>query len=327
MKQSNLFPGIEKKPKKIQKEAVAQEWKVPSFTSEKEYMVRQEGKRWICSCLSKRKPCKHVVLIKERLGLAKPDLSGLKSAIQKSVRRGDLSLLKLSFGKLWELDRRWVLLRLPILAGEESDPYTGLAGRVSFKENPSRGEVWSVLANITLRPKCKEAEGLRIAWKYNLQEMGDWKPEDWVQGEKLEILKGWIEISDDLERAETDKEWWKRFEPKTEYAKETVRTCKRRFYYGGMRDDRELMVTVAYLACVENLEESELIDVPREEDVEPAKELPWYVWDMHTSIGKIALYSMKKKFSDKSQGDYVASELWFNCESAKCDRLVPLDRF
>lgn len=54
----------------------------------------------------------------------KPDMSGLKSGLQKSVRRGDLQLLRLCFHRLWELDRRWVLWRLPIICAEESEWFT-----------------------------------------------------------------------------------------------------------------------------------------------------------------------------------------------------------
>ncbi len=60
----------------------------------------------------------------------------------------------------------------------------------------------------------------------------------------------------------------------------------------------------------------------KEEDVEPAKELPWYVWDMHTSIGKIVRSELRKLMEDKMEWRYVSDDLWFNQESAKCDRLA-----
>ena len=106
MTQQDLFPKIPNKPKKTKKDAITREWKVPSFTSEKEYLVTQTGTKWSCDCpyfKEKKRQCKHITFKKQELGLVKPDMSGLKSAIQKAIRRGDLSLLRLSFQRLWEM--------------------------------------------------------------------------------------------------------------------------------------------------------------------------------------------------------------------------------
>jgi hypothetical protein len=176
---------------------------------------------------------------------------------------------------------------------------------------------------MTVNPKDKDAEGLRIT-EARVRKRG-LKLEDWVDKDKLPIIRDWIDVVNRLSEAYMDREkFWSSFIPPedNEYARETVKTCKRRFYAGGMQDDRILMLTVAYLACVMRLEEPVLMDVPKEEEVEPAKAIPWFAIDMHTREGKIAQYKIKKMFVDKEMGEYVSTQLWFYVESAKCDRLV-----
>jgi hypothetical protein len=314
-----------KRRKKDKKEVTIKEWKVPSFSSDQVYTVRNEGSRWICTCpsyLKRRRQCKHIVHIRQRLGLVREDLSPWKSAIQKSIRRGDLALLKLSFGKLWEIDPKWLLWRFPILCGEESEMFVGIGGRVSFTENPSREEIWKVLANMTIQAKSKEAEGLRVFSRQIIEQK--WNPEDFVEGERLRELLAWMDVQKRIDWDGTNKqEFWSWFNAgENPYVKETLTTCKRRFYTGGMGGDRELMVTIAWMCVTRPWQEPEMIEVPKEENVEPAKGLPWYVWDMHTSIGKIVRLELRKLIEDRMEWRYVTDDLWFNQESAKCDRLA-----
>jgi len=326
MKQKQLFPGIPSKPKKAPKDVTIQDWKIPSFTSEREYLVTQTGSKWSCDCphfQSRKRQCKHIQWKKQQLGLIKEDLSGFKSAIQKSIRRGNLSLLRLSFQQLWEKDKRWLLWRLPILAGEEVESYVGMTGRVL--ENPSREAVWELLARMTLSLKSKEAEGIRVASHILLEEK--WRPEDWVQGEYLEELREWMDVQIMFHAAGKDKKgFWQWFEDRFQvpegYQRETVTVCKKRSGKGGMSGDVELVITVAWLAAKQGIKEPEIIDVPREEDVKAAERLPWYVFDGHTSIGKIVHYQLRKLISDKKEWAYVTDDLQFNMESAKVDQLV-----
>jgi hypothetical protein len=329
MVQSEFFPAIRStKSKKEKREVVAREWNVNSSSTEKVYTVKSIGSKWFCNCKhyvksEGKKACKHIRAKKQELGLIKPDMSSYKSAIQKAIRRGDVGLLKLSFSTLWEKEQKWLCWRLTVLAGEESWKYTGWAGRFGFAENPSREDLWKLLYTMTVNPKDKDAEGLRIT-EARVRKRG-LKLEDWVDKDKLPIIRDWIDVVNRLSEAYMDREkFWSSFIPPedNEYARETVKTCKRRFYAGGMQDDRILMLTVAYLACVMRLEEPVLMDVPKEEEVEPAKAIPWFAIDMHTREGKIARNKIRKMFVDKEMGEYVSTQLWFYIESAKCDRLV-----
>lgn len=326
MTQQDLFEGVKNNTsKKGKKEVIIEKWKVKSLSSDKEYDVTRAGSRWSCTCfrfVEMKKQCSHISWKKEELGLVKPDSSGWKSGVQKAIRRGNLSLLKLSFGKIWEIDPKWLLWRFPILAGEETDRFTGIAGRVSFTDTPTREKIWGCLANMTLQPKCKEAEGLRVFSRQIIEQK--WNPEDFVEGERLRELLAWMDVQKKIDwDGQNKQEFWSWFNVSmNEYAKETLTTCKRRFYTGGMGGDRELMITIAWMSVTRPWPEPEIMDVPKEEDVEAAKELPWYVWDMHTSIGKIVRSELRKLIEDRMEWRYVSDDLWFNSESAKCGKLV-----
>jgi hypothetical protein len=123
---------------------------------------------------------------------------------------------------------------------------------------------------------------------------------------------------------ETDPEtFWGWFSVReNEFAREIVMTARRRSKFGGMSGDKMLLFVAAYLACVTKVDPIELKEVPTEEEVEALTEIPWYCWDMHTGIGKIAHYQIKKLFRDESMGEYVSMELWFNLGSAWCDRMA-----
>jgi hypothetical protein len=332
----DAFKGFEPEPKPEKngkKEKVVQEWDVPSWTDPMtRYKVRREGSRWTCTCyffteriMKSDKPkrdCKHISQKKQELGLIKEDLSGYKSAIQKALRRGNLPLLKLSFSKLWETEPKWILWRLPILAAEESFLYTGIAGQLSWPE-PSREDLWRLLCNVATHPKNKEAEGLNILAD-KCEKLKE-NPKKLIKDpERMAIFNGWMEIRKKVGLLETDPEaFWGLFSyGDNEFAGEIVRTARRRSKFGGMSGDKMLLFVAAYLACSTKVEPIELEEVPKEEEVEAAEEIPSYCWDMHTSIGKIAHYQIRKMFQDESMGEYVSMELWFNLGSAWCDSMV-----
>ncbi len=330
--QGGLFFNMDDPPKPEVKEKKTGEWKVKSWTNGNYYDVRRDGSRWTCTCYffteriaKSDKPsrgCKHIQQKKEELGLVKEDMSGMKSAIQKALRRGDLPLLKMSFSKLMEVEPKWILWRLPILAAEESFLYTGMAGTLSWPE-PKREDVWKLLVNIATHPKNKEAEGLNIHGDKITRHNEN--PSDLIKDPKrMAIFNGWMAIRSKIDLIETDPEtFWGWFSyGDNEFAGEIVKIARRRSKFGGTGGDHTLLFSAAYLACVTKVEPIVLDNVPAEEEIEPAKEIPWYCWDMHTGVGKIAHYQMKKAIGDESMGEYVAMELWFNLESARCDRMI-----
>lgn len=318
------LPGIPSKPKKDKKDVTIREWRVPSFRSNKEYVVRQEEKKWTCTCpsyMKRKKVCKHIQRIREKLGLSKPDASGWKSGIQKGIRRNDLPLLRLCFDRLWQDKtlRRWLLWRLPILAGEEVESYVGLTSRL--QGNASRESVWELLARMSVSHKSKESEGLRVCSHLVIEQK--WSPEDFVQGERLRELLSWMEIQKRIDwDGKNKEEFWSSFQTLSSYAKETITTSKKRFYGGGMACDKELMVTVAWMASREDWQEPEAFPVPGEDAVQKITTLPFFIYDGHTSIGRLIHAQLRKVIPDKEQWRYVTDDLQFNMESARCDRLT-----
>lgn len=233
----------------------------------------------------------------------------------KNRSGGGIYPLKLSFGKLWEHDRRWVLWRLPIICAEESERFTGLSGRVEARE-----QAWNLLSSMTLSPKSKEAEGLRICSHIIVEEK--WNQEDWVQGEHLFELRSWMAIQSELEPPNTDRNtFWKSFPVQEGYVGETITACQKRFYRGGMVSDKELLIVVGWMVARQKWEERPVLQVPAETDVEPLQNLPWWCYDLHTRIGKIVYYQLRKTFSTKKEVDYWCDDLPFNQESARVNEL------
>lgn len=302
-------------------EKIIQEWKIKSWTSDNIYNVKREGNKWSCTCYywqNNRKQCKHITQKKQELGLIKPDLSHYRSGIQKAIRRGNLSLLKKCFSKLWEEDRSWLLWRLPVLACEENWLYAGIAVEMALNKEIQREQVWKLLANLTLNPKNKEAEG--IAELFYLYEKG-FDVRKYIEDEaKLRIFNEILEIKEKKELWKEDKEkYWELYsEPFSEVSKKFFNQMKRRINYAG---PDYMFVVAAYFSTIYELEEVVLGEVPDEESIEPAEKLPWFVYDMHTSVGKIVYYQLKKAFGEE-MGEYIGNELWWFEESAVCDRLV-----
>jgi len=331
----NAFSGFEPEPKPEKKEKPVGEWDVPSWTNPRiRYKVRRDGSKWTCDCYyfteriqksdKPNRPCKHITKQKEDLGLIKvrEDLTGHKSAVQKALRRGSLPLLKLAFSKLMEVEPKWITWRIVILAAEEAWPYMGIAGRYAFGEESTRENIWKLLANIALHPKNKEAEGLNILAD-KVEKLKE-DPKKLIKDPaRMAIFNGWMTIRQSMGLLETDPEtFWGWFSTgENEFAREIVMTARRRSKFGGMSGDKMLLFVAAYLACVTKVDPIELEEVPTEEEVEPAKEIPRHCFDVHTGVGKIVYYQFKKMLGEE-MGEYVGMELWFNLGSAWCDNLV-----
>ena len=303
-------------------EKIIQEWKVQSWTSDALYTVRRDGSKWSCTCYywqNKKKQCKHITQKKQELGLIKPDLSHYRSAIQKAIRRGDLSLLKKCFSKLWEEDSSWLKWRLPVLACEEIWPFTGIAVEMAMDKEIGREQIWKLLANLTLKPKNKEAEG--IAELLFLYKTRGFDAEKFIEDEaKLRMFKEILKLKENEKLwKENKEEYWKLYsEPLNEASKNFFNQIKRRINYAGPSD---MFVVAAYFSTIYELEEVVLDEVTGEEEVEPAVQIPWYCYDMHTSVGKQVYYQLKKAYGEE-MGEYLGNELWWFEESAVCDRLV-----
>lgn len=216
-------------------EKIIGEWKFQSWTSEDFYTVRREGSKWSCTCYyfqNKKKQCKHITQKKQDLGLIKPDLSHYKSGIQKAIRRGDLSLLKKCFSKLWEEDRSWLMWRLPVLAVEENWRYGQIAVEIALDKEAKREEVWKLLANLTLKPKNKEAEG--IAELLSLYKKKEFNAEKYMEEAKLRMFKEILRLKENERLWKEDKEkyWGLYSQPLNEVGQSFFNAMKRRINYG-----------------------------------------------------------------------------------------------
>jgi len=300
---------------------VIEEWLVPSWTSNAIYTVKREGSKWSCSCfywLQNKKQCKHITQKKQELGLVKPDFSHYRSGIQKSIRRGSLPLLRKCFSKLWEEDKSWLFWRLPVLAVEENWMYGQIAVGMALDKETERESVWKLLANITLKSKNKEAEG--IAELLYLYKTRGFDAEKYIEDEgKLRIFKEIVRLKENENLWKEDKEkYWELYSLPLDMSERFFKAMKRRINYAGPSD---MFVVAAYFSTIFELEQVELDEVSKEEEVESAERILWFAYDVHTSWGKIVYYQLKKVYGEE-MGEYLGNELWWFEESAVCDKLV-----
>jgi hypothetical protein len=81
------------------------------------------------------------------------------------------------------------------------------------------------------------------------------------------------------------------------------------------------MICIGWMCTVMPWPEPEQVQVPAETYVEPAKELPWYVFDGHTTVGKMVHSQLRGTIQDRKEWAYITDDLQFNMESAWIDRL------
>jgi len=260
---------------------------------------------------------------------------GCHSGLQKAIRRGDLDLAKTCFDAMWQdpKHRNWLKWRTTVLVEEDAWQMIGefakfLNSVKELKDDPEAEEkAWrKFIYQLVVVPKSKDTEGLLYtALKRKAQD-----------GEHRELadFRLWLNMDDDPSQIVEDlyEELLKK-RKLTSYEHAALRLLKSRVYQGGMVDDRK-----ACLACM-------LLLVYRGLDEKKAKEqikwgvrrwtrnskrkkprtvnLPWYVFDMHTAIGKFAeAVFMKNKAKEyKGLDKQKFEDVWFNLESA----LIPDD--
>jgi hypothetical protein len=99
---------------------------------------------------------------------------------------------------------------------------------------------------------------------------------------------------------------------------DAVWVLRYRFYSGGMEGDKRLMIAVAVLYLTEDdLSPPEMHEI---DFTGRTGNWPWYVYDMHTRVGKKAMSKAKKELGIRSW-DWLQS-VWFNNESGL---IYPMD--
>lgn len=263
---------------------------------------------------------------------------GCRSAIQKSIRRGDLDLCKTAFDELWrhKEQRTWLKWRLPILVEEEA---WHMAGELSkMTTDPTEKELRRFIYRLCICTKNKDSHGLLILGYNHGQSAYPLPPslEGHTEYETIKWLTSRTKGNDpavlvpfviDRCRKVAGREL-------SEYELAGIQTLADRVPKGGMLGDRHGCLTSMLLIAHRGINEKEIVsDVDQrasewrdEHKRKPRKvDLPWYVFDMHTQAGKIALgifmrNHAKKKWPDLDKDRF--SKIWFSFSSGKMSRKI-----
>lgn len=255
---------------------------------------------------------------------------GSRSAIQKAVRRGDLDLAHTALTALWSDHRHkgWLRWRVMSIIQEDCLPMVGEAAallqKIKTVEKDSAEElsVWrKFFYRCCLCPAMKDAAGLM-----NLAR----EPEYSVDHPEFRITSQFAarlateSISDVAASVE---EWALRSRPLSNYEKEAIRLLRQRSAVGGMVGDQMVPIAAIPIIVYRGMDPDSLKDAVKEgskkweAEVKRSKPkavaLPWYCFDMHTQVGKIALGAIARR--EKIDKD-VLFRIWFMSESAKHPR-------
>lgn len=262
-------------------------------------------------------------------------LWGAHSGIQKAIRRSDLDLAKTCFDIMWpeKKHRSWLKWRLMAIVQEDVLPMIGeLSPFFSSVKQLRAGEeerAWRrMIYRLTLSPKQKDAPGL--IWSgWGTKAVGEEHPE-------MVTMRHWLK---DLRVAKDDPSGVgadlychimidQAFGKMTDYEIAALDLLKKRTGMGGMLSDRQISIAAMILIAHRRLS-SEAVAVGERKGLELYKlrtgggkpvtiNLPWYVFDMHTRVGKRAQSAFIRHHLSKYDGldRSKFGDLWFMLESA-----------
>jgi len=250
---------------------------------------------------------------------------GARSGIQKAIRRGDLDLAKTCFDLLWaeSKHRNWLKWRTPILVMEEVWWMAGELAELMQMENKQEKDWRRFIYLLTVVSKQKDAEPLvPLAGRLKVG----------IEEERIAVeLKKRLDAvnGDPMKVAFWLTEHLMDFRKMSDYESAALETIRKRVFAGGMLGDRVGCLGVMILVAARGLKKEE-VKRKIEEDwrlwkqkhgSKPPKtvNLPWYVFDMHTMVGKMAMrvflkYREQKGFGWVTERDL--DDLWFYAESA-----------
>uniref|UniRef100_A0A6M3M4F2 Uncharacterized protein n=1 Tax=viral metagenome TaxID=1070528 RepID=A0A6M3M4F2_9ZZZZ len=211
--------------------------------------------------------------------------------------------------------RNWLKWRLSILVIEEAWYFTGELAHFLRTKSDAEEDWRKFIYRLCLIPKNKDADAL---WGLSstavertplLDEVARWKDRIGDGDPSL--------IADELF------EWLVDGEKLTDYEKDAIRVAKRRVGMGGMLGDKQqcivTMILIAQYGIAKNVvAQAEIDGLKRWKGGKPKTvNLPWYVFDMHTAVGKMAMgILIKRKAAQFGNIDQEAlSKLWFYMES------------
>lgn len=255
-------------------------------------------------------------------------LYGCHSGVQKAIRRGDLNLAKTCFDAMWpdSKHRNWLKWRMTVLVEEDVwqmiGEYAQFLKEVKLLKGDEKAEeqAWRrFLYELVVVPKSKDTEGLLyVAMKTKAKE---------DEHEELSSIRYWLNIDGDPAHVVEDLyDELKKKRRLSSYENDALKVLKSRVYQGGMMGDRQACLACMILVVSRRLNEKEIKKqigwgVKRWNRLSKHKKprtinLPWYVFDMHTAIGKFALsvFMKKSKYPGLDRGKF--DDIWFDLESA-----------
>jgi len=282
--------------------------------------------------------------------MAKEDdlIFGARSGIQKAVRRCDLDLARTCFDLLWSVkaQRQWLKWRLASIVNEDCWPMVGELAQFFTKLRKSQDEsapaltpeedekLWRKMVYETvLAPKQKDGAALffmaleLVERGYPFARRGDLHPEMVTM---LEFVDQLGREGDPADAAETYLESLiktNEVEPfLSGYEIPALRMLAKRTRMGGMLGDRQCALATMVLVSHRGLKQKDVQAgvkrglgawVDRVGRKRPRTvEMPWYVFDMHTAAGKMALYTYLKHYAKPHAIGYNRlNKMWFQLES------------
>lgn len=224
--------------------------------------------------------------------------------------------------------------RMPVLCTEDALGTVGMIARMLSKKIMTKQVVYASLQAMTIYPKWKDAGGLlylgRNEEKYKvskaLRNMVEYKAMQTLTGTFAKAAQVPLKtlMTTCEESAAGDK-------PLNDYERLAIMFCHDRATtkaYGGYEDDRWVALASALLIARHRMTHIECSVRMKNalRDYRPPHdkytELPFYVWDKHTRVGKMALAAVAKhKNPLKLEPDKLA-QLQFMAESAIVDSKI-----
>jgi len=252
---------------------------------------------------------------------------GAHSGIQKAIRRGDLDLTKTCLDIMWPVkkERNWLKWRVTVLVEEDVFGMIGelpkFFAKVKGLHGAAEAKTWrKFLYELTLCKKAKDAEALY--WASELPEQED-------DHEELKEFRFWrgmatspVEVAEEMLKDIVDSKYRKL----SEYELNAVKLLSSRTKMGGMSADRFACVSGMLLVAMRGLDEEAVEEElssgfkrwKKEKDRKPrTTSLGWYVFDIHTVVGKFASsVFMKRKARKFGLSKEKLHQIWFDLESA-----------
>jgi len=258
-------------------------------------------------------------------------LYGCRSGIQKAVRRGDIPLGLLCFDSLWEdtTHRPWLLGRLSSIVVEDCWTMAAeLAKAEAAYSDADTEETFEVFRKFYIK-LCMAVKNQDAAALTYIKDMGRTSSRHKEFVTAMRILDNWEGLSEfalmNLVAEAIPREQL------NEYEQLMLGALVKRFNVHWGDYERKFAALAVALLFSRGITEKTISDMLtnqaakyKGEPLSPAKELPWYVFDMHTRPGKMASAAFVKHANKLGLTKEVFENFWFCAESMVVpERVIP----